>query len=188
MTEIRVETEARSVEIEFALTPQELRESELLLRQAARRQLGLERYWLLLRWLPWILLLTGVGVQALAPASPLHWAALGLSAAALFLAIPGRAWLSARETAGLQHLQALKNHKQCWTLDDTGLRIRYRSQTHTLPWQDIAALGFQKGFIYLYLDSLICLVVPERAFLSDTQEQRFINQLREHVGRGPRPA
>ena len=155
MAEINVETEPHSVEIEFALTPAELRLSGELLRRAARRQLGLERHWKIIRWLPWILLLAAAGFHAIAGSSVLHWAALFLGTAALLVAIAGRRWLQRRETAGLDHLQGFKNHKQCWKVTDTGLHIRYRSQTHVLPWRDISALAFQKGYIYLYLDSLV---------------------------------
>ncbi|MDJ0657178.1 MAG: YcxB family protein [Xanthomonadales bacterium] len=184
MAEIHVETEPRSIEIEFALTPAELRASRELLQRAARRQLGLERQWQTLHLLPWILLTAAVAMYALAASTVLHWVGLALCVAALLLSVLGQRWLHRREAAGIDGLKALKNHKQCWTMNDTGLRIRYRSQSYDIPWRDIAALGFQKGYIYLYLDSLIHLVVPERAFLSETQEKRFIHRLREHVTPG----
>jgi len=182
---ITVESQKAGVEVEFSISAAEwadcMRRADTRSRQRAGR-----RHPLLPATLTG-LVLAGAGAVILGSAGLRD--PLMLSGAALLLAAPVLAgavavWLLRRERRALAASRTGFEGKQQWTLDDTGLTVRQAGRHQHIDPSAIRQLERLGDAVLLTVQGGDRLLLPDRAFVGESQQVRFLKSLKQRIGPG----
>jgi hypothetical protein len=113
-----------------------------------------------------------------------------------FAGLSGLAWLFRERTVILQFKKDFRREKRkdeidsfdrdrIMTIDTDGFRVLIGSQENRYNWNEVEAVGRDKGNIYILLNGVLHYVVPKSAWEDPAQSEQFFNTLqnyRDHKG------